>query len=79
MSENDLVGQWALYNLERNDAESFVTLKDLRELSWDCKEYGIRPKLAQFKTDLERVLGVVCRKESLGLHAVLPSTPNRRS
>jgi len=63
MSKNDLVGQWALYNLERNDAESFVTFKDLRELSWDCKEYGIRPKLAQFKTDLERVLGVVCRKE----------------
>ncbi|KAL3153682.1 hypothetical protein ABBQ32_013282 [Trebouxia sp. C0010 RCD-2024] len=60
MQENDPVRRFVQDNLQK-DAESVVTLPDLRELPWNTEEYGHKPeRLCDFKKDLIRVLGTDC-------------------
>ena len=60
MQENDPVRRFVQDNLQK-DAESVVTLPDLRELPWNTEEYGRKPeRLCDFKKDLIRVLGTDC-------------------
>ena len=62
MQENDPVWRFVQDKLQK-DAESVVTLPDLRELPWDFEKYGRKPKLCDFKKDLIRVLGTNCQKD----------------
>jgi len=62
MQENDPVRRFVQDNLQK-DAESIVTLSDLRGLPWKFEEYGSKPKLADFKKGLMRVLGTDCKAE----------------
>ena len=62
MNENDAVRQWVQDKLQQ-DAEPCVQLSDPREVLWDCSKYGTKPKLCNFKKELERVLGTDCKVE----------------
>ena len=62
MQENDPVWRFVHDKLQK-DAESVVTLPDLRELPWEFEKYGHKPKLCDFKKDLIRVLGTDCQKD----------------
>jgi len=62
MQENDPVRRFVQKNLQK-DADSLVEFVELRRLPWSYKEYGSKPKLADFKKGLMRVLGTDCKEE----------------